>query len=75
MSESFDDCMPMKEEPRDGTPVLLFRGVGECPFIGYWATPFAYVKEGRASWIGHEYGLHEDGDLLGWMPLSRVKNV
>lgn len=67
------DWMPMTEAPKDGTPVLLFRGEGEYPFVGYWANPFAYVKEGKAAWIGHEYGLHEDGDLLGWMPLPRCE--
>lgn len=59
---------PMRTAPRDGTPVLLLAGSGEWPFIGHWGTPTRYVTNERA-WIGHEWGLHQDRNLIGWLPL------
>lgn len=60
---------PIATAPRDGTPILIQREQAEWPFIGYWANPYRYVKQGRGAWIGHEGGLHEDADGLMWQPL------
>jgi hypothetical protein len=62
---------PISEAPRDGTRILIWVDPGECPFVGYWGTPYRYT--GRASaWIGHEYGLMDDQDLYRWIPLPEI---
>lgn len=62
---------PMKTAPRDGTPILLYAGRGQFPFMGYWGNPFRFRKP-PCAWIGHEWGLQEDHDLIGWLPLRRA---
>jgi hypothetical protein len=60
---------PIKTAPRDGTPILIWCSCADWPFIGYWGNPFAFVKKDKQAWVGHEYGLHEDSDVIGWRPL------
>lgn len=56
----------MKNAPRDGTQVLLFAD-GHQTFIGYWGNPYRYRRADKEAWIGHEWGLHEDHDIHGWL--------
>jgi hypothetical protein len=59
----------MKTAPRDETRILIWRDGDALPFIGQWGNPFAFLKVGRDAWIGHAYGLLDDRDVVGWLPL------
>lgn len=61
---------PIKTAPRDGMPILVFADSdGQMPFVGYWGNPYRFVRFDRNAWIGHELGLHDDCDVVGWLPL------